>query len=132
MSEPLSPVPETASLTARVARGAAWILGANMAARVLGALNTIVIELLAFLYDNQKFFESSACRLSFTFRPRDVDLVAPGDDSRKGKRRFDQLQVRVAFAQQLHHEVVARNADANVGGSAAGHRRTPSAATNVC
>jgi hypothetical protein len=40
--------------------------------------------------------------------------------------------VRVAFAQQLDHEVVARNADANVGGGVASHRRTPFEAENMC
>ncbi len=46
MSEPLSPSPENASLTARVARGAAWIFGAGVAARLLGALNTIIVARL--------------------------------------------------------------------------------------
>ncbi len=46
MSEPLTPSPESASLTARVARGAAWIFGAGIAARLLGALNTIIVARL--------------------------------------------------------------------------------------
>jgi len=46
MSEPLTPSPESASLTARVARGAAWIFGAGVAARLLGALNTIIVARL--------------------------------------------------------------------------------------
>lgn len=46
MSEPLTPSPENASLTARVARGAAWIFGAGIAARLLGALNTIIVARL--------------------------------------------------------------------------------------
>ncbi|WP_375201230.1 lipopolysaccharide biosynthesis protein [Hyphococcus sp.] len=46
MSEPLTPSPETASLTARIARGAAWIFGAGVAARLLGAINTIIVARL--------------------------------------------------------------------------------------
>lgn len=46
MSDPLSPSPESASLTSRVARGAAWIFGAGIAARLLGALNTIIVARL--------------------------------------------------------------------------------------
>ncbi len=50
MSEPRQSEPNSelkaASLTARVARGAAWILGAGVAARVLGALNTIIVARL--------------------------------------------------------------------------------------
>ncbi|WP_428407792.1 lipopolysaccharide biosynthesis protein [Hyphococcus sp.] len=46
MSEPLTPSPENASLTARVARGAAWIFGAGVAARLLGAINTIIVARL--------------------------------------------------------------------------------------
>ncbi|MEO1135238.1 MAG: lipopolysaccharide biosynthesis protein [Pseudomonadota bacterium] len=37
---------ETATLSSRVARGAAWIMGAGMIARTLGALNTIILARL--------------------------------------------------------------------------------------
>jgi len=40
------PSPQTASLTSRVARGAAWIMGAGVVARLLGALNTIIVARL--------------------------------------------------------------------------------------
>ncbi len=46
MSDPLMPSPELPSLTARVARGAAWIMGAGLAARMLGAVNTIIVARL--------------------------------------------------------------------------------------
>ena len=42
---PSSPL-NTPSLTQRVARGAAWIMGAGIVARLLGALNTVVIARL--------------------------------------------------------------------------------------
>ncbi|MCK5745916.1 MAG: oligosaccharide flippase family protein [Oricola sp.] len=42
----LTPEAGPPSLTARVARGAAWIMGAGLVARTLGAVNTIVIARL--------------------------------------------------------------------------------------
>lgn len=42
----LSPETGPPSLTARVARGAAWIMGAGLVARTLGAVNTIIIARL--------------------------------------------------------------------------------------
>ncbi|GJL92660.1 lipopolysaccharide biosynthesis protein [Hyphococcus sp.] len=46
MTEPPVPSLQPASLTSRVARGAAWIMGAGFAARLLGALNTIIVARL--------------------------------------------------------------------------------------
>lgn len=49
MSDPLGTSPETRpprSLTARVAHGAAWIMGAGLVARLIGAVNTIIIARL--------------------------------------------------------------------------------------
>ena len=46
MSEPLTPPVEPAPLATRVARGSAWILGAGIAARLLGAVNTIIVARL--------------------------------------------------------------------------------------
>ncbi|NOX82493.1 MAG: oligosaccharide flippase family protein [Alphaproteobacteria bacterium] len=43
---PLPPIAEEAALTGRVARGAAWIFGGGMFARLLGAVNTIVVARL--------------------------------------------------------------------------------------
>ena len=46
MSEIASTMNDPASLTPRVARGAAWIMGAGLIARALGAINTIVVARL--------------------------------------------------------------------------------------
>lgn len=49
MSDPLGTAPETGpsgSLTTRVAHGAAWIMGAGLFARLIGAVNTIIIARL--------------------------------------------------------------------------------------
>ncbi|VAW07937.1 hypothetical protein MNBD_ALPHA05-1049, partial [hydrothermal vent metagenome] len=43
---PLPPIAEEAALTGRVARGAAWIFGGGVFARLLGAVNTIVVARL--------------------------------------------------------------------------------------
>ena len=43
---PTTPTVEEASLSARIARGAAWVFGAGLFARFLGAINTIIVARL--------------------------------------------------------------------------------------
>lgn len=46
MTDAVSPQSDPPSLTARVARGAAWIMGGGLIARAMGALNTIILARL--------------------------------------------------------------------------------------
>ena len=91
--------------------------------------DAIIVELLPLLNHDEEFTEDGLNRLSLAIGSADRDLVATSDDVSEWERLLDPSQVRVAFAQQLGHEVVARNADMKIG--AAGHRSTPSEALNV-
>ena len=86
-------------------------------------LGTTWDELKSIADDDEELVENSAGRLGLMLGPADRDLVATSDDAGKREGILHLSQVRVAFTEQLHHEVVARYAHANVSGGCAGHRR---------
>ncbi len=68
------------------------------------------VERLALLNEDQQLVEDGPDEGRVGLRPRDPQLVPAGNDPRQGEGLLDLAQEHVALAEQIHHEVVARNA----------------------
>ena len=82
--------------------------------------HVLPIQLVALLDEHDELLEEEGDAISVRSLARDGDLISPHENLHR-ERVFDHPQELVALAEQVHHEVVPRNEDLDLGRRRGGH-----------